>query len=60
MQKSWEKERQLNVPDLQSECCNQRLPRPASIQKISLNLGLDEYKYVIPGIKATATSLDAT
>ena len=27
------------------------------IQKISLNLGLDEYKCVIPGIKATATSL---
>jgi hypothetical protein len=53
-----EKERQLNVPlsslNIVINDCRDLL---LSIQKIKFDLGLDEYKGVMSGVKATATSV---
>ena len=54
----WGKERQLNIPlsSLNSEI-NDHRDLLLSIQKIKSDLGLDEYKGAIPGVRATATSV---
>src|ERR1700683_5320609 len=54
----WGKERELNVPvsSLNTVIDDYR-DLLLSIQKIKFDLGLDEYKGVIPGLKATATSV---
>ena len=58
MQQLWEKERQLNIPlSSLNSVINDYRDLLLSIQKIKFDLGLDEYKGVIPGVKATATSL---
>jgi hypothetical protein len=58
VQQLWGKERELNVPlsSLNTVIDDYR-DLLLSIQKIKFDLGLDEYKGVIPGLKATATSV---
>ena len=58
VQQLWEKERQLNVPlSSLNVVINDYRDLLLCIQKIKFDLGLDEYKGVIPGVKATATSV---
>lgn len=53
-----EKERELNIPlSSLNIVINDYRDLLLCIQKIKFDLGLDEYKGVIPGVKATATSL---
>ena len=54
----WEKEQQLNIPlSSLNFVINDYRDLLLSIQKIKFDLGLDEYKGVIPGVKARATSV---
>ena len=58
VQQIWEKERQLNVPfSSLNALINDYRDLLLSIQKIKFDLGLDEYKGVMSGVKATATSV---
>ena len=58
VQKLWEKERQLNVPlSSLNSVINDYRDLLLCIQKIKFDLGLDEYKGVMSGVKATATSV---
>src|SRR5437016_3600655 len=54
----WQKERELNMPlSSLKALINDYRDLLLSIQKIKFDLGLDEYKGVIPGVKATAASV---
>ena len=54
----WEKERQLNIPlSSLNFVINDYRDLLLSIQKIKFDLGLDEYKGVIPGVKARSASV---
>jgi hypothetical protein len=58
VQQLWEKERELNIPfSSLNSVVNDYRDLLLSIQKIKFDLGLDEYKGVISGVKATATSV---
>jgi hypothetical protein len=58
VQKLWEKERQLNVPfSSLNSVINDYRDLLLCIQKIKFDLGLDENKGVMAGVKATATTL---
>ena len=58
IQQFWEKEQALNMPlSGLNDLINDTRDLLLSIQKMNFDLGLDEFKGVIPGVKATAMSV---